>query len=227
VVRSLHRVYGSIHSLPELVTLSPDANQFLLLSDRSLSLLNDLATVDAAFLVRYASEMYLGSYEPVERDSADADKVYEMVNNLRLELMPLTTSVPVLTHIYGTVYKQPFIPGYSLVQAESKSLTLIGNGNATLATTAVPINYIDQVENIAYSFTGNVTGASLVLYAHYAGVDYIIDHVPAITSGGWHFLKNKLTLDYASYLLLQVLAGHTGDILSLKYTGMRCELLTP
>lgn len=95
MIKSLETTRGSTHGVEVLKTLSGDNCNVLLVSDRTMHVLNNFAVVDVNFLVRFA-ESYLPSgnfYVPVDEDSDDLDFTLEIINNFRLEVSDMSCDI--------------------------------------------------------------------------------------------------------------------------------------
>jgi hypothetical protein len=64
-----------------------------LVSDATLYILDNLAALDVAFLARYAKEKGIASYVPVSERDVEYETVQRAINNLRLELLPMTCDI--------------------------------------------------------------------------------------------------------------------------------------
>lgn len=119
---------GSAHDMQELAGLSDVPDKLLLLSERSLSILNDLVRIDAAFYARYAQDISDGGYTPVAAGTADAVLVDEYVNALQLEVLPVSPEIKLLTRLGSGFVYQNYVPGFGENEAVSIGGVSLGGG---------------------------------------------------------------------------------------------------
>jgi len=84
---------GAVHDLARLAALSSDRCYILCISERSLYVLHNLATLDLAFASRYAVELGETGYYPVLADSAEYELFESVVNNFRLEVLDMNCDI--------------------------------------------------------------------------------------------------------------------------------------
>jgi hypothetical protein len=149
-------IYRSVNDLARIVSQSDTPDQVVLLSERSLGILNNLAEREINDYRRYASAFGDGdTYYPVESDSTDAETVDSLINNIRLELIPVSDIRPI----------------YSLAGALTTATSAIPNNTPT----NLPITTLDAIpaELVSYAsgaFTVNRSGRmALSMRAYWAG----------------------------------------------------------
>jgi hypothetical protein len=126
--------YRSVNDLARIVLQSDTPDQVVLLSERSLGILNNLAEREINDYRRYASAFGDGdTYYPVESDSTDAETVDSLINNIRLELIPVSDIRPI----------------YSL----TGSLTTSTSGIAHDTITDLPVTTIDALPAEIITYT--------------------------------------------------------------------------
>lgn len=84
---------GSTHSLAHLMALSAERSALLCVSERSLSILQDLAAKDATFRARYALVESDAGFVPVSEDDTEWADFLELVENLQLEVVDMSCEV--------------------------------------------------------------------------------------------------------------------------------------
>ncbi len=82
----IRNVNGFVHDIGQVETLSDEANNMRLLSDRSLYLLQNLSGLDVTFLSRYGEILTGGYYLPVEEGSSEASTVEGAIDIIRRDL---------------------------------------------------------------------------------------------------------------------------------------------
>ena len=211
--------------MPALALLSDVPLELLLVSPRSLGILNNLAAEDVHELARYAISSSSAGYVPVEPDSADADLVEAYANALELELVPLTVPILVATSIAGVPYKQPWQPGVEGMACQSVDVTASMVGNLSAYTTTVPAGKLDQLTGLSCTFLGNTAGISLQIFIMLSGSAYHLVVPATVTSGAWLFWNGYRAMPAGSYVQALVSNAHVGDRVIIGAYATRCALV--
>jgi adenosyl cobinamide kinase/adenosyl cobinamide phosphate guanylyltransferase len=96
--RPLRETFGAYWDVVTLLAYGEERNNVLLVSDRTLYILNNLSLVDIHQLGRYYTEKYSNGYASFLDDlDSEAADVMDVANNVGLELFPVTDIRP----IYG------------------------------------------------------------------------------------------------------------------------------
>lgn len=94
--RPLRETFGSYWDVVTLLAYGEERNNVLLVSDRTLYLLNNLSLVDVHNLNRYYLEKYANGYAAfVDEFDSEAVDIADVANNVGLELFPVTDIRPV------------------------------------------------------------------------------------------------------------------------------------
>ena len=93
-IRNLARVGGSVHDVAYLDTLNPDDCHVIVLSERSLYILNNLSLGEVGYLARYAKQYLPGNlFVPVEVGDEWEEFVRDAQNAFGLEVMDMTCDI--------------------------------------------------------------------------------------------------------------------------------------
>jgi len=142
-IRNLGRVGGAVHDVTHLETLNPDDCHVILLSERSLYILNNLSLGEVGYLARYAKQYLPGNlFVPVEVGDEWEEFVRDTQNAFGLEVMDMTCDI--VGVLEGLVTE---IQAMNVTIAEiSASLTTMNATIASLGTTAP--EWSDDIEEI-------------------------------------------------------------------------------
>lgn len=97
------RARGAIHDLSHLETLSDQPKYLLCVSERTLSVLQNLAAADVTYPARYAKTLYSNRYLKVTPEDSQWELFRSIVNNLQLELEMSCEITPVLEEIRDAI----------------------------------------------------------------------------------------------------------------------------
>ncbi len=92
-IRDINIVKGSVFDLAHLMGLVADDCNLLLVSTRTLSIIQALGNDEVSFTVRYASEFLEGNRYIVADSSTDLDNINNIVNNYRLEVTDMSCEI--------------------------------------------------------------------------------------------------------------------------------------
>ncbi len=92
-IRDIRVVKGSVFDLAHLLTLDDTDCNMLLVSSRTLSVMQTLGNNEIAFTVRYADEFLDGNRYEIANTQTDLDAINELVNRYRLEVIDVTCDV--------------------------------------------------------------------------------------------------------------------------------------
>jgi len=84
---------GSIHNLQVIDELGAARCRILCVSDRTLYLLHNYASLDIDFTARFADELLVNGYLPVDDTSPNWDLTHEVQNAFKLEVMDMTCDI--------------------------------------------------------------------------------------------------------------------------------------
>jgi len=107
-MRLIRTAHGVIHDLQSANALPALADLLLIVSPRTLYVINNLLGEDAAFYSRWASAMEPGLYEPVQQDTSDAVIVDAIIDIARLDVMPINPDlIAVLADLVTALGNRP------------------------------------------------------------------------------------------------------------------------
>jgi len=93
-IRNLTRVGGSVHDVTYLESLDPDDCHVIILSERSLYILNNLSLGEVGYLARYAKQYFPGNlFVPVEVGDEWEEFVRDTQNAFGLEITDMTCDI--------------------------------------------------------------------------------------------------------------------------------------
>jgi hypothetical protein len=93
-IRNLARVGGSVHDVTHLESLDPDDCHVIILSERSLYILNNLSLGEVGYLARYAKQYLPGNlFIPVESGDEWEEFVRDAQNAFGLEVIDVTCDI--------------------------------------------------------------------------------------------------------------------------------------
>jgi len=93
-IRNLARVGGSVHDVTHLETLDPADCHVIVLSERSLYILNNLSLGEVGYIARYAKQYLPGNlFVPVEIGDEWEEFVRDAHNAFGLEVMDMTCDI--------------------------------------------------------------------------------------------------------------------------------------
>lgn len=218
------RPRGSLHNLEELAGLSDLPDKLLLVSDRTLSILNDLGRVDAAMLVRYAKAIYVAAYDAVEPGDAEQAVVDTLIMNLHRELMPMSLDINNLTWAFGEWYKQPYVPGFGGNVSEQKQNTALAAGGNVIDGTAAPAGSLWRLTNSSVMYVGTVASVGLSLQAIINSQAQTLLHVLNPVSGQWYVWNGDLMLQAGDLVRLSISNATLNDDAYLRYVVQESPL---
>jgi len=216
---------GSLHDMQELAGLSDVPDQLLLVSDRTLSLLQDFARVDVAFYARYAWQFAADAYVEVVEGSAEAVLVDAYISALQLELVPVPGGGGVGVFIGDVEYLEQLPLGYSGVVRAYVNHTMAGAGDYTLAIGTVPADTIWVVENLSSYFSGTSTGVSLYPSVVSGGNNMPLMQALAPSNNYWFGWPNQITLAAGEQLVLKGTGLHANDVLYAALLARKISLV--
>ena len=142
-IRNLGRVGGSVHDVIHLETLDPDDCHVIVLSERSLYILNNLALGEVGYLARYAKQYLPGNlFVPVEVGDEWEEFVRDAHNAFGLEVTDVTCDI---VGVLENLVTEMQIMNATL-SAMSATLTTMEGTIGGLSTTAP--EWADDVEEI-------------------------------------------------------------------------------
>jgi hypothetical protein len=142
-IRNLARVGGSVHDVTHLETLNPDDCHVILLSERSLYILNNLSLGEVGYLARYAKQYLPGNlFVPVEVGDEWEEFVRDTQNAFGLEVIDVTCDIT--TVLEGLVTEMQTMN--ATMTEISATLTAMDATIGGLSTTAP--EWADDVEEI-------------------------------------------------------------------------------
>lgn len=107
-MRPINGTHGFIHSLETASALSALADSVLIVSSRTLYVINNLLGADAGFYSRWASVIEPGVYDPVQPNTDDAALVDQIISDARLDVMPVNPDlIEVLQSIVTAIGSGP------------------------------------------------------------------------------------------------------------------------
>src|SRR3970040_1780447 len=93
-IRNLARVGGAVHDVTHLESLAPDDCHVIILSERSLYILNNLSLGEVWYLARYAKQYLPGNlFVPVEAGDEWEEFVLDTQNAFGLEIYDMTCDI--------------------------------------------------------------------------------------------------------------------------------------
>jgi len=93
-IRNLGRVGGTVHDVTHLESLDPDDCHVIILSERSLYILNNLSLGEVGYLARYAKQYLPGNlFVPVETGDEWEEFVRDTQNAFGLEVLDMTCDI--------------------------------------------------------------------------------------------------------------------------------------
>ena len=93
-IRNIARVGGAVHDVAYLESLLPDDCHVILLSERSLYILNNLSLAEVGYLARYAKQYLPGNlFVPVEAGDEWEEFVRDAQNAFGLEVIDVTCDI--------------------------------------------------------------------------------------------------------------------------------------
>lgn len=106
--RPVNRVAGFIHDVDRLSVLSTAPCNVLVVSDRTLYVLQNLAGLDVAFRTRYGYDFSGSRYTPVDEDSPYIGIVQDTINQVGDETMPcdLSDLITAITNGFASLTAQ-------------------------------------------------------------------------------------------------------------------------
>jgi len=142
-IRNLGRVGGAVHDVAHLGTLAQDDCHVIILSERSLYILNNLSLGEVGYLARYAKQYLPGNlFVPVEVGDEWEEFVRDTQNAFGLEVTDVTCDIT--TVLEGLVAEIQTMN--TTMAAISATLTAMDTTIAGLSTTAP--EWADDVEEI-------------------------------------------------------------------------------
>jgi len=156
-IRNLGRVGGAVHDVAHLETLDPDDCHVILLSERSLYILNNLSLEEVGYLARYAKQHLPGNlFVPVEVGDEWEEFVRDAQNAFGLEITDMTCDiVGVLEGLVTEIQTMN-----ATLSAMSATLTAMDTTIAGLSTTAP--GWADDVEEILDAVNVILGGAAIL-----------------------------------------------------------------
>jgi hypothetical protein len=142
-IRNLARVGGSVHDVTHLETLDPDDCHVIVLSERSLYILNNLSLGEVGYTARYAKQYLPGNlFVPVEVGDEWEEFVRDAQNAFGLEIFDMTCDI--VGVLEGLVAEMQTMN--TTLSAMSATLTAMDTTIGGLSTTAP--EWADDVEEI-------------------------------------------------------------------------------
>lgn len=144
--------------MQELAGLSDVPDKLLLVSDRTLSILNDLDKFDAMMRVRYAKALYAEGYDPVVEGSPEASLVGEYVDALQLEVVPVSPDIRVLARVASKFVYQNYMPAFGVNQLVRLHAASIGGGNVWEPSAVPAAGQIYRLYGFGCQYAGGESG---------------------------------------------------------------------
>lgn len=142
-IRNLSRVGGAVHDVAYLEGLASDDCHVIILSERSLYILNNLSLGEVGYLSRYAKQYLPGNlFVPVENGDEWEEFVRNTVNAFGLEISDMTCDI---TTVLETLVTQVETLNTTMAGIAATLATMDGT-IAGLSTTAP--EWADDVEEI-------------------------------------------------------------------------------
>jgi len=156
-IRNLGRVGGSVHDVAYLESLSSDDCHVIILSERSLYILNNLSLGEVGYLARYAKQYLPGNlFVPVEAGDEWEEFVRDTQNTFGLEIYDMTCDiVGVLEDLVAQIETMN-----ATLSAMSATLTTMEGTIGGLSTTAP--EWADDVEEILDAVNVILGGAAIL-----------------------------------------------------------------
>lgn len=204
-------VAGSVHDLTELAGLSDVPDQLLLVSERTLSILDDLARYDVELRTRYAVALGLDEFEPPAYDTADDAAMRGYVSNLQLELVPMSAQVILTVQDDSGVLLQPFIPGY----LANLAATLGGSATSLVDhrfDSVVPAaGEVWRIEFMSCYYVGAGNAVVLQAEAKHSGTYYPLAKQGPAGNGVLYIWPVPVTIGYPDLLTFHVSGGGASE----------------
>lgn len=197
-MRPLHSLRTTF-SLAHLADLSDERDLILLLSERSLYLIENLAALDITDASRYATAYSKSGYEPVRENDAEYPLYVDVRDAAHLELLEAYMDGP----FYG-------VKGSAILKG---TYVVLDNGDKWLYFVPVPDGEIYQVEAISVvnSAHGNVYVSLGVIRASDLLVLEVFTDTLASLYSSW---RGRVTLAPGDIIFAYFAGCIAGDILS-------------
>jgi len=155
--------------MQQLAALDDQADKLLLVSDRTLYLLANLAEFDITLYARYASMRVGERYVPVESGTADAVLVDSYVNAFQLEVNPMATNVRTVS-LFGTEFVyQNYVPGFGANEAVAIGAPSLPGGDVFWDSPVPALGHIYRLLGFVAYYIGELATVNLFIGAKHTG----------------------------------------------------------
>lgn len=230
----------AIHDLAHLSQLSDVQGLCLLVSERTLYVLQNLVALDAVRVDRYSSAMDRDSYTPVQEGDTYYELYQTVCEKLGLEVLEMPTIIDVLEEIRDRLdttlwvgnhgyfaqdwIANPQIMGYAgYIGAEESNL----NASAGMNYLTGAEVQSDEVIVVDHVCAVNITSAGIFtqLAFDYDGSYRIFHQVNQAAAGYWTTWTGQLVLPPGSHLRAYFYNCAEGDDLYMLWGGRRAAYL--
>lgn len=224
----------AIHDLAHLASLSGEPSLVLLVSERSLYVLQNLVAVDAVRMDRYAVDIGRDMYTPL--DEADAEfSLYETVANaLGLETLPMSTIEDLLQQILDRLDSIIYAGNHSYYAGDwMADSPRLGFGGVTSGffedlDAQAGLNYLDGVTvpddevwviNQVGAKNTNTGGVLHTLSVMYDDRNFRLKIENAASANQWVLWNGEIVLGPSSFLRSAMYNCSAGDDIYMFYYG--------
>jgi len=218
VLRSLPGAGGTVHDLGRLDTLSSDPDRVLILSERSIYVLQNLVADGPLNAQNFAVEVLDSHYLLAQEEDPEWMLRQSVIDEIQAEVLEMTTVPELLQSILDELVAGALVRIGSPLPVEYHDQNL----NAAAGFNVIVGEYVPSGEGWTIESVGAVnttTAVSIGLVAQYGGVDHHLIADEAVTASEWAVWTGRINLPTGARLVAYFSGCSAGDDLYFRYLG--------